>query len=115
MTETKQSAIEIGNRIIDRLKELGMKQSELAIQIDLDPTQLSRILSGERSMKAEQLVSIAAVLRVPLSYLQPEELDRYSGVPREMTALSEKLKTLPVAERMRLIRMFEAQISSLQG
>ena len=65
----------IGRKIVKRREELGMTATELAIQADITASTLSLYESGQRAMGVDKLHRIAAILKVPLSYLQSEELD----------------------------------------
>lgn len=103
----------IGSRIVKRRMELGMSGSELAIQADLTPSSLSLYESGQRAMGVDKLHRIALALRVPLSYLQTDELDAFSEMPRDFYPLIEKLKVLPVDQQQMMIRMISAQLSVL--
>ena len=104
---------DIGAKIIKRREELGMTAAELAIQADLSASSLSLYESGQRAMGVDKLNRIAAALRVPFSYLQPSELDRYSEMPDDFYPLMEQLKALPAEKRRMMLNMFSAQISTL--
>ena len=104
---------EIGAKIVARREELGMKASELAIQAGMTAASLSYIESGQKGAKASTLIEIAKALKVSLDYFQPEELEDYSSVPKELAALIPKLKEKTPAEQQMLIRMFAAMIDSM--
>ena len=106
--------MEIGTRIAMRRQELNMSQSELAIQADLTAAALSRIESGQTNPRTDTLVRIASALQVPLSNLQPNELDQYINTSRELQMLGQKLQRLSPAERLMLYRMFDAQIDVIR-
>ncbi len=53
----------LGLRIRHRRAELNMKQVELAEAIKMKKQQLSRIEVGDASLKVDQLIEIARVLR----------------------------------------------------
>lgn len=104
---------QIGNRIIARREELGMSQTELAIQAGITQQALSQIESGKRAVRIDKLSQIAVALRAPLSMFQPEELDRYGGVEKEMLSLIENIKRLPLPQQKMMMRMFQSQLNSL--
>jgi len=61
--------LDIGNRIVEKRIEMGIKQSELANLVDLNPSTVSQIESGNRQPSLEALINIANVLRVSVDYL----------------------------------------------
>ena len=100
----------IGEKIVKRREALGMTATELAIQANLNASTLSLYESGQRKMGVDKLIRIAEVLKVPLSYLQPDELDIYLTFPTEFFPVMEKLKALPIDKQQMMLRMFSAQI-----
>ena len=103
----------IGEKIVNRREELGMTATELAIQADITPSSLSLYESGQRVMGVNKLHRIAAALKVPLSYFQADELDRFSDYSSEMMSLMEQLRDLPLDKQRMMIKMFSAQIATL--
>ncbi len=103
----------IGEKIIRRREELGMTASELAVQADITASSLSLYESGQRAMGVDKLHKIAVALKVSLSYLQSEELDKFSSFPPEYFRVMEQLKELPVEKQRMMLKMFSAQIASL--
>ena len=66
---------QLGTRIKSLREALGLRASELATRIDLDPTALSKIENGRRAVKSVELARIAQALHVsPLALLEPESL-----------------------------------------
>ena len=104
---------QVGVRIFNRRTQLDMTQAELAIQADLPYKSISDIEAGRRNVRLDTLTRIAAALKVPLSALQPEELDTFNEVTPEMSDLIQQLKALPVHQQSMLLKMFQAQITSL--
>ena len=104
---------QIGVKIIQRRDELEMSATELAVAADMSPATLSLIESGRRNPGVDKLCKIAEVLRVPLSYLQPDNLDAYSDMPLNLWRVVEKMKSLPRNVREVMINMFEAHLNSL--
>jgi len=114
-SEYKPELIQVGNRIIARREELGMSQTELAIQAGITQQTLSNIESGKRAVRIDTLVQIAEALKAPLSMLQPEYLDQYGNVENDMLSLMQGIKNLPLPQRKMMIRMFQSQIKSLES
>ena len=114
MSNTYNSTlVSIGAKIVKRREELGMSAKELAIQADMTPNTLSLYESGQRAMGVDKLQKIALALKVPLSYLQSNDLDRFSDCPTDFYPLIEQLKTLPIEKQRLMLKMFSAQISTL--
>lgn len=59
----------IGNRIQQRRKELGLKQYELAEQINISNNHMSSIETGREKPSLETLLHICELLRVSPDYL----------------------------------------------
>ena len=105
---------EVGAKIVKRREELHITAVELSIQADVSANTLSLYESGQRAMGIDKLVRIAQALKVPFSYLQPDELSVYSEVPKGCSTVLEKLKALPIKKRNMLLKMFLAQITTLE-
>lgn len=63
------SNAEIGLRIYERRKELGITQEQLAELLDTTPQAISNYERGTRELKAGMIVTMAKVLRVSADYL----------------------------------------------
>jgi len=61
----------IGTNVRDLRHRYGLTQEELAELADMDPTQLSRVENGERSLKFREAMRIAEHLGI-----RPEALTR---------------------------------------
>jgi Zn-dependent peptidase ImmA (M78 family)/DNA-binding XRE family transcriptional regulator len=65
----------IGSRIRALREELGVQAQELGSRVGLDPSAISNIERGRRSVKSDELAAIAKALGVsPLAILEPESL-----------------------------------------
>lgn len=107
------ASVQIGNRITECRERIGMTAATLAIQADMTAATLSSIENGRRDMKIESFCAIAKTLHVSLDQLQPEELDEYSAISPALRELIDAVKKLSVNEQRMMIRMFLAQIGSL--
>ena len=58
----------IGSRIKARRRSLNMNQSELAKALDVGQSSIAQYESGNREINATDLVTLADVLKVPVSY-----------------------------------------------
>ena len=104
---------QIGNRICQRREELGLTATELAIQADMAASTLSKIENGQRNVGVDSFCSIAKALKVPLSFLQPEELDDYLQDDDEVRKLNRKLSLLPEEQKNLMLSMFNSQLDTL--
>ena len=80
---------EIGQRIIERRKKLGLTQEALAEKGDMTPQFVSYAESGKRAMRPENLKKISEALGVSADYLLTGDI-----VDKDLLLLSEKLRTL---------------------
>ena len=104
---------QIGGRIYLRREELGLSGAELSIRADMPASTLSKIENGRRNIGVETICAIAKALEVPLSRLQPEELDVFSEIEPEMLGLTKKLQLLSGDRKALMLAMFNAQIDVL--
>lgn len=66
--------VEIGARVRRLLEDRSMTSQDLAGRLGLDPSGMSRALSGDRRFKAREIAMIAEVLNVPTSVLLEDEI-----------------------------------------
>lgn len=66
----ESSAAELADRLRRVLHARGTSQSELARWIGMDPTALSKCLTGARRWRSDELAAVAAATGVPLGYLR---------------------------------------------
>ena len=93
MAEFNQEMYEVGSKIRTRRKEMNMTATELAIQVNVTAATISSIENGQSAAKINLLIEIAKVLKVSLDYFQPQELEQYSAVPKELADLIPILKS----------------------
>lgn len=97
MTADEINLIEIGKRITERRKKLGMTQETLAEKGDLTPQFVSYAESGKRAMRPENVIKMAKALEVSADYLLTGDI-----VDKDMLILSDKLRTLS-PEMLRIV------------
>ena len=105
---------EVGAKIVKRREELHITAVELSIQADVSANTLSLYESGQRAMGIDKMYRITQALRIPFSYLQPDELSTYSEIPEDCLSLFEKLNRLPAKKKNMLLKMFQAQIAAVE-
>ncbi|MBQ8460498.1 helix-turn-helix transcriptional regulator [bacterium] len=97
MTDTKKY---LGTRIQEIRKQKGLKQSELAEIVDIDPKHMSKIECGRCFPSFELLDKIAEVLQKPVSdFLNTEHLQSRKQLTEQLVkkleeASDEKFKTV---------------------
>lgn len=84
---------EVGKRIMERRKKLGLTQEALAEKSNLTTQFVSYAESGKRAMRPENLMKIAAVLGVSTDYILTGDI-----VDKDKLLLSEKLDKLTASE-----------------
>ena len=88
---------EIGKRIFDRRKQLGLTQEALAEKAEVTTQFVSYAESGKRAMRPENLLKISEALGVSADYLLTGDM-----IDKDSLLLSEKLRML-TPKQLRLI------------
>lgn len=88
---------EVGKRIMERRKKLGMTQEMLGEKSDLTTQFVSYAESGKRNMQSANLMKIAHALGVSCDYLLTGDI-----IDKDKLLLSEKLDKL-TAEEVRIV------------
>ena len=97
MVDMEMKLIEIGNRITERRKQLGLTQEALAEKGDMTPQFVSYAEAGKRAMRPENLLKISSALEVSADYLLTGEI-----VDKDLLILSNKLRSLS-SSQLRII------------
>ena len=80
---------EMGQRIMDRRKKLGLTQEALAEKGDMTPQFVSYAEAGKRAMRPENLMKVCTALEVSADYLLTGEI-----VDKDLLLLSDKMRKL---------------------
>ena len=97
MTEQELFLQEVGRRIAERRKKLGMTQEMLAERGDMTPQFVSYAEAGKRAMRPENLLKLASALGVSADYLLTGDI-----IDKDLLLLSEKLRRL-TPEQVRIV------------
>lgn len=81
--------IEIGNRIAERRKQMGLTQEALAEIGDMTTQFVSYAEAGKRAMRPENLLKLSSALGVSADYLLTGEI-----VDKDLLILSDKMRSL---------------------
>lgn len=107
MMDVKIYLNEVGQRIMERRKKMGMTQEELAERSGLTTQFVSYAESGKRASRPENLMRIASELKVSTDYLLTGDI-----VDKDQLLLSEKLGRLS-AEEVRIVESIIDECISL--
>ncbi len=91
---------EIGNRIKEAREYIGLTQQQLAEALKIPRSAISDIETGKRKITADELKTLAQILRHPINYLMGENTD---SAP-EITALARAASVLNQNDRKELLR-----------
>ena len=97
MSDNENLIKEMGMRITERRKKLGLTQEALAEKADLTTQFVSYAESGKRAMRPENLMKISQALEVSADYILTGEI-----IDKDILLLSEKLSSLP-ADKFRIV------------
>ena len=101
MSDNELCLQEIGKRIMDRRKKLGLTQEALAEKGEVTTQFVSYAESGKRVMRPENLLKISSALEVSADYLLTGEI-----IDKDLLILSDKLRRLTPSQ----VRTVEATI-----
>ena len=93
MPKNEQGLLEVGQRIIERRKSLGLTQEALAEKADVTTQFVSYAESGKRAMRPENLLKLSIALGVSTDYLLTGEI-----IDKDLLILSDKLRSLTPAQ-----------------
>ena len=101
MSDNELCLQEIGKRIMDRRKKLGLTQEALTEKGEVTTQFVSYSESGKRAMRPENLLKISSALEVSADYLLTGEI-----IDKDLLILSDKLRKLTSSQ----VRTVEAII-----
>ena len=97
MQEKELDLLEMGQRITELRKKLGLTQEALAEKGDMTTQFVSYAEAGKRAMRAENLLKVSQALGVSADYLLTGDI-----VDKDLLILSDKLRQL-TPEHVRII------------
>ena len=107
MSENELLLQQIGKRIIERRKKLGLTQEALAEKGDMTTQFVSYAESGKRAMRPENLLKISSALGVSADYILTGEI-----VDKDYLLLSDNMRKLTPSQ-LRLIENIVDECNSL--
>lgn len=81
--------LEIGKRIYERRKQLGITQEYLAELADTTPQAISNYERGERELKVTTILKISSALKITTDYLLTGEANTFS-INNDFSNVSDK-------------------------
>ncbi len=103
MSKNEQGLLEVGQRIIERRKSLGLTQEALAEKADVTTQFVSYAESGKRAMRPENLLKLSVALGVSADYLLTGEI-----IDKDLLVIANKLRSLTPTQ----LRIVEGIIDS---
>ena len=73
----------------------------------------SAIENGYSATSVDILTKICEILKCGIADIQPEELDHYEAIPQDIFKIVRILQTKPVKDQKMMLKMFEAQLSTI--
>lgn len=101
-------AKQVGKRIQDARKRLGLTQEQFSQVVDLTPNYLSNIETGFKTPKLETFVEIANALQCDANSLLSDVMN--VTIMQESRYIATDLATLPLKEQRKIIRIVEILI-----
>ena len=89
MADSELFLAEIGKRISERRKKMGLTQEALAEKGDMTTQFVSYAESGKRAMRPENLLKISSALGVSADYLLTGDI-----IDKDILLLSDKMRSL---------------------
>ena len=101
---------EIGQRIIERRKKLGLTQEALAEKGEMTTQFVSYAEAGKRAMRPENLLKISSALGVSADYLLTGDI-----VDKDVLILSDKMRKLTPSQLRIIENIIDESISLFVG
>ena len=103
--EDDEARRQLGDRLRDARKYLGLKQEEVATYLKIPRTALTDIENGQRRVEAIELTRLAKLYRQPVAYFTGE--DASASLPIDVAHLARKAADLSEQDRTELGRFAE--------
>lgn len=97
---------QLGDRLREARKYLGLKQEEVAVYLKIPRTALTDIENGQRRVEAIELSRLAKLYRQPVAYFTGED-GAASSLPIDVAHLARKAAQLSQQDREELGRFAE--------
>ena len=105
-TNDEELRRQLGNRLREARKYLGLKQEDVATYLKIPRTALTDIENGQRKVEAMELTRIAKLYRQPVSYFTGED-EVSATLPIDVAHLARQVAELSQQDRDELSRFAE--------
>ncbi len=109
MADAELCLQEIGRRIMERRKKLGLTQEALAEKAEVTAQFVSYAEAGKRAMRPENLMKMASALEVSADYLLTGEI-----IDKDLLILADKMSAL-TPDQIRIVENIIDECRSLFG
>lgn len=97
---------QLGDRLREARKYLGLKQDEVATYLKIPRTALTDIESGQRRVEAIELTRLAKLYRQSVAYFTGED-ETSASLPADVAHLARRVADLSTEDRAELSRFAE--------
>ena len=97
---------QLGERLREARKYLGLKQEDVAAHLKMPRTALSDIENGQRRVEVLELVRLAKLYRQQMSYFTGEDV-LAAPLPADVACIARQAKNLSTQDREELGRFAE--------
>jgi transcriptional regulator with XRE-family HTH domain len=97
---------QLGDRLREARKYLGLKQDEVATYLKIPRTALTDIESGQRRVEAIELIRLAKLYRQSVGYFTGED-EASASLPADVAHLARRVADLSTDDRAELSRFAE--------
>lgn len=109
MADAELCLQEIGRRIMERRRKLGLTQEALAEKAEVTAQFVSYAEAGKRAMRPENLMKMASALEVSADYLLTGEI-----IDKDLLILADKMSAL-TPDQIRIVENIIDECRSLFG
>lgn len=109
--------LQLGERLRESRKYLGLKQEEVASYLKIPRTALTDIENGQRRVEALELTRLARLYRQPVSYFTGED-EASASLPADVAHMARRAADLSTQDRAELGRFADylrARSQTAQG
>lgn len=111
MLDTNQ----ISNRIVNRIKELGMKQKDICEKAGIAKSAMSNYMNGNRVPDTETILKLSNILEISIEWILTGESSNVNKVELSMNEIEllSSFNKLPEREQIKWIGKIEQAASDL--
>ena len=100
---------QIGQRLFNRRKKLGMTQEDLAEQAGVTSQTISFAEQGKKAMRADTIIGVCSALEISADYLLFGKI-----TPESISSLGQKMSSLPPEQFLCLENIIDSFITAVK-